>query len=320
MARGPRRPAVALIDVLAVIAMLGTLMGLFLGALQKVRDSSSRLACQNNMRQIGHAILQFNDQKRYYPPSQDGIASNSNTWLKLILPYVGYESAAPWDAIQLYVCPADREARSLVFESPSALAPSKSTPAMSALCVNGTTSKSAQMTSAYITSSGSIKYACSSYVAVVSSKNVNGPYDAVMYPLSRTRSTDITDGSSNTVIVGERPPSRDLVWGWWASPFRGDVTMGSANMYQFPIVTLGRASSTSPGTNTAVNCPAVPYFGPGTLDHVCDVQHFWSLHPFGANWLFADGSVQFIQYRAALQIPKLSTRADSDVIDWLEVF
>lgn len=315
MARCPRRPAVALIDVLAVMAMLGTLMGLSLGALQKVRESSSRLACQNNLRQLGHAILQFNDQKRYYPPSQDTPASTANTWLKLLLPYVGYEGAAAWDPIPLYVCPADREARSLVFEGPSSFTPGKFS--AGAACSSPGAGTSRRLAPSYQTNNtGNIKYACASYVAVVSSKNVNGPYDAVMYPSSRTRMTDISDGLSNTVIVGERPPSADLVWGWWASPFRGDVTMGAANTYQFPLFTISRASSTT----TALSCPAIPYFGPGTLDYACDVQHFWSLHPTGANWLFADGSVQFIQYRAALQIPKLSTRADSDVIDWLEVF
>jgi len=314
MSRSPRRPALALIEVLAVMAMLGTLMGLFLGALQKVRSSSSRLACQNNMRQLGHAILQFNDQKRYYPPSQDSTASTANTWLKLILPYVSYEGADPWDPIPLYVCPADRDARSLVFQGPSSFAPAKF--AAGAACTTDGSRRPQQLAPSYLTSSSNIKYACASYVAVVSSKNVNGPYDGVMYPTSRTRMTDISDGLSNTVIVGERPPSADLVWGWWASPFRGDITMGAANTYQFPMVTISRASSTT----TSLTCPAIPYFGPGTLDYACDVQHFWSLHPTGANWLFADGSVQFIQYRAALQIPKLSTRADSDVIDWLEVF
>jgi prepilin-type processing-associated H-X9-DG protein len=159
-----------------------------------------------------------------------------------------------------------------------------------------------------------VTYACSSYVAVVSSKNVNGPYDAVIYPKSRTRTVDILDGQSNTLIVGERPPSKDLVWGWWGSPYRGDITMGTENTYRLPI-----KAAALPGSAPTL-CPAVPYFGPGSLENPCDTQHFWSFHPQGSNWLFADGSVHFIQYSAASQVPKMATRAASEVVDWLDVF
>jgi prepilin-type processing-associated H-X9-DG protein len=139
-------------------------------------------------------------------------------------------------------------------------------------------------------------------------------YDAVMYPKSRTRAVDISDGQSNTLIVGERPPSKDLVWGWWASPYRGDITMGAVNTYRLPI-----KAAPLPGA-APTWCPAAPYFGPGSLENPCDTQHFWSFHPFGSNWLFADGSVHFIHYSAALQVPKMAPRAGSEVVDWLDVF
>jgi prepilin-type processing-associated H-X9-DG protein len=61
-------------------------------------------------------------------------------------------------------------------------------------------------------------------------------------------------------------------------------------------------------------------FGPGNFDDLCDVNHFWSPHPAGANWLYADGSMRFMPYDSAPITPMLSTRSGREVIpdgyDW----
>ena len=54
--------------------------------------------------------------------------------------------------------------------------------------------------------------------------------------------------------------------------------------------------------------------GPGRLDNPCDRYHFWSLHPGGGNWLFADGSVRFLSYSADPIMPALATRAGGEVV------
>lgn len=116
------------------------------------------------------------------------------------------------------------------------------------------------------------------------------------------RAVDVTDGTSNTVMVGERPPSHDFYWGWWGSGATGDWFVGAVNT-NYPV-------STDPITGTA--CPATNYFGPDKPDNPCAVNHFWSFHVGGANFLFGDGTVRDMRYTAALLLPDLATRAGGE--------
>jgi prepilin-type processing-associated H-X9-DG protein len=91
-----------------------------------------------------------------------------------------------------------------------------------------------------------------------------------------------TDGTSNTLLVGERPPAQDLFWGWWAvSDY--DNLLSTRQLYSF------YSGCVFPGT-----------FRPGLLSGPCngDSNHFWSFHTNGANWAMGDGSVRFMPYTA----------------------
>src|SRR5262249_7393719 len=130
--------------------------------------------------------------------------------------------------------------------------------------------------------------------------------DGVIYESSRTRVADITDGTSNTVLVGERPPSADLFWGWWAwGAF--DSALGVRNTY--------------PVCGTAGGLPLIlclrlfpENYRPNDTRN-CDTHHFGSAHPGGGNWLFADGSVRFLPYRANAILPALATRSSGEVVN-----
>lgn len=128
--------------------------------------------------------------------------------------------------------------------------------------------------------------------------------DGLLYLDSRTRLDQVSDGTSNTLLVGERPPSADLRFGWWYRGW-GQARRGSAEMI------LGAAELNVQERG----CLSGPYsYGPGRFDNQCDMFHFWSPHPGGAHFGFADGSVRFLRYDAAGILPALATRAGGESV------
>jgi prepilin-type processing-associated H-X9-DG protein len=131
--------------------------------------------------------------------------------------------------------------------------------------------------------------------------------DGVLFVNSAVRFADVRDGLSNTLLAGERAPSPDNRLGWWYagvgmwhSGGGGDSFLGVRELRDAVILPMCAPSPTS--------------FRPGRLDDMCDVVHFWSLHPGGANFAFADGSVRFLSYSADTILPALATRAGGEVV------
>ncbi len=86
------RPAFTLVELLVVIAIIGTLIGMLLPAVQSAREAARRSACQNNMRQLGLAMHNYENARRYFPPSGStvGLGIGKSPWSgqALILPFL----------------------------------------------------------------------------------------------------------------------------------------------------------------------------------------------------------------------------------------
>jgi len=287
----PRR-GFSLIELLVVIAIIGILIAIIIPAVQKVRASAQRLECANHLRQIGLALHNYHGAYRSLPPgcSYKGGADPYPfmSWMTRCLPYLEQESL--WNqAIWAY-------SQDKWFENPPHEAIlSHVLPIFS--CPSDTRTLEPWD---FLT----LQVALTSYLGVEGRDQIS--MDGVLFLDSRIKFADITDGLSNTLMVGERPPSADGALGWWYAG-EGQSKDGSGDMVLS--VLEQNISIWGPG------CSRGPFqFGPGKIDNQCDAFHFWSLHNGGANFLFADGSARFIGYDAAPLMPALATRAGRETV------
>jgi prepilin-type N-terminal cleavage/methylation domain-containing protein/prepilin-type processing-associated H-X9-DG protein len=299
-----RKRGFTIIELLIVIAIIAILIALFLPAVQKVRAAACTVQCQNNLKQIGIALLHYHDVEHHFPT---GLQNDTNqpywylSWMARLLPYMDqvplgdtinpeYERVQnPW---------GNFNQPDFGGEYPHV-----------GLSAEMTMYKCPQDTRTLLATAVDFGYGNQGTVAFTSYLGISGSAsrtdDGILYTFSKVRSLDITDGSSNTLLVGERPPSADFIFGWWYAGAgydgqgTGDVIMGARELDY--AVHFG-----CPPENIGMR--------PGTVEDNCDQTHFWSLHPYGANFLFADGSVRFLSYNADPVLPALVTRAGSEVL------
>jgi prepilin-type processing-associated H-X9-DG protein len=297
-----------LIELLVVIAIIAILIGLLLPAVQKVRAAADRTNCVNNMKQLGLALHNYHDQNGTLPKGTTEHAPYPPTdsrqwlsWMGRILPWI--EQSALFS--QMEAAYQSQAPNYDPFQNP----PHKGlTTVLTMLrCPSDDRQYLAQYAEGY-------NVAFTGYLGV-NGRNVRSA-DGCLYWNSKVKLTDIADGTSNTFLVGERPPSADLIFGWWycgagqwdfsVPPPDGVHNTGSCD------VTMGGAEINlrTSGLPAEDGCPIGPYtFGPGTILNQCDQFHFWSLHSGGANFLFADGSCHFLTYEAgAAVMTAMSTR------------
>jgi prepilin-type processing-associated H-X9-DG protein len=134
---------------------------------------------------------------------------------------------------------------------------------------------------------------------------------------------DVSDGLSNTLMVGERPPSTDLIFGWWFAGFGvsgdgdGDVILGMSERNELnPFGDKDRSGQPcSPGHPDPRN-PLAYKLSPGDLSNPCDQWHYYSLHPGGANFCMGDASVRFLSYGIGPHLQRaLATRAGGEPVE-----
>jgi prepilin-type N-terminal cleavage/methylation domain-containing protein len=115
--------------------------------------------------------------------------------------------------------------------------------------------------------------------------------DGVLYVNSKVNIPGIADGSSNTVVIGERPPDNTTEYGWMWVAWGYDGYGFGAGDCLLGVRERIPTMQTTPGLYRA-----------GTPSNPTDWNHFWSLHSGGGQWLMGDGSVRFISYSAGAAV------------------
>lgn len=292
-----KRAGLTMIELIVTLSLIGVLVSLLLTGVMAARGSSDRIACANNLRQIGIALHNYHGVHGCLPPKPYRNVNDPNGvlgWMALILPEmdqapaytdavaaVGLDTDAhhnpPHSGLMLvvrsYSCPSDARLKGPLETKYGYMATFTS----------------------YIGNEGANKQ-----IGGNAQLGVLG--NGLGIPLSM-----VTDGLSNTLMVEERPPPGSLQAGTWYPTGR---VIGPGFQYPNNGMYLGGVTyfSTDPCNDLTGT------IGPGRLENPCDRFHIWSLHRGGANVLFADGSAKFLRNSMGRVILDLATRAGGESV------
>jgi prepilin-type N-terminal cleavage/methylation domain-containing protein len=290
-----RRRGFTLIELLVVIAIIAILVALLLPAVQQAREAARRTQCKNNLKQLGLALHNYHDVHLVFPPGS--LKGSGLAWgfVAHTLPFIeqtsiyntidfaqtdcavflkAQQAAGRSDAtsvlIPMLTCPGDPRGGAQLLSGPSGPSPN-------------TYDTGKLYPANYIGVAGSKESAAWCPFAGIT----NG--DGILYTSSRVRFADITDGTTNTLLLGERGIKEDLGWGW--------PICGGTECEQY--------ISAERGLTPADNPPNTPNIE----------RRFWSWHVGGDHFLMSDGAVKFLStsmdYNTFIS---LSTRSGGKVI------
>ncbi len=322
-----RKTGFTLVELLVVITIIGVLIALLLPAVQAAREAARRGQCTNNLKQIGLALHGYHTALRSFPPGYISAVGTDNVahdlgpgwgWAAMILPYIELDNvkaqirydkditdplngAVRVTSLPVFLCPSDDAAKTFQVDSLG-----DSPPYSNPLTASG----------------GPVTVAHGNYLGIFGNPEItpdpgflNPTQDPTRLPIHRgmfyrnyaVKISDVTDGTSNTLFVGER--STNLAYATWTGAVTGgQVPAHLPDYYNYgpegaPVLVLGHTGDIFD----------VPAHTPNSI--VAHVDDFWSWHPQGANFLMVDGSVRQINDTISPPVYwALGTRAGGETI------
>jgi len=294
--------AFTLIELLVVIAIIAVLVALLLPAVQSAREAARRAQCVNNLMQVALALQNYESSHEVLPPGvvnatgpiQDQPKGYHFGWLTQILPYI--EARTIYNhfnfKLSLYDTPNGTTRGTLVR---SFLCPSDNGPGRGAL--------GAAMNN-YAGNHHDVE-------AAIAANNMG-----VLFLNSAIRYEDVSDGTSQTIFVGEK--LNDGLGLGWASGTRASLRNTGSAINQTILSPPVPTAAPAPPVDSAVGQPGQTADAELTLsaDALRFVGGYNSRHPGGANCAFGDGSVRFVKNSIAPNVLRLlGNRADGEFID-----
>jgi len=309
-AKSARRFGFTLVELLVVIAIIGVLVALLLPAVQAARESARRMQCANHLKQLGLGLHNHHDILGWFPTAgQSGALSSPRTkiggvpamgkdqvwgWLYQMLPFV--EQKNIWELpndndvkqtpVKIYFCPS-RRPKNVVRPLPNGALNDYVGNAGAGVNFDATFQHPVWRPAGNNTFCNMGGHG----VIVASLGTTTNP------PIHPIRIADVTDGTSNTMLAGEKALSIPAYLG-------GDGNDNQGYM-------VGMDSDIAGGVYRTVSPPPLPappyklqqdqrWGGPGlptnTYNYASNFSMFGSAHPGGLNIVLCDGSVRNLRY------------------------
>ncbi len=295
------RQGFTLVELLVSISIIGVLVGLLLPAVQQAREAARRMQCQNNLKQIGLAFQNYHSSLRKFPP---GYISNVNStgneigagwgWGTLLLPQL--EQSALYNQIN-FTFGIEHPLNSVhrLQRLPTFLCPSDNAP------------DRWQVENRDLASGAFLANICevapSNYIGMFGTFEPGVGGDGVLFRNESLSFQSITDGTSTTLLVGER--GFRLGSATWTGAVTGAVIV--------PDGSDGVGTGPPESASSLILGHSGDGFSPG--ERRSHVNQFYSEHQGGVHFLFVDGHFSFISTSTDYRVYQaLSTRAGGETI------